>query len=105
MQQTVGRVLEVPVHFNEQQAFAPQIEQLLEQVGLSAYEWQSAKMLLVLPSLNWIAAMLLAALHGRMGYFPTIVRLRAVENEVPRRFEIAEIIDLQQMRADNRSRP
>jgi hypothetical protein len=49
----------------------------------------------VLPSLNFIAALLLAELHGRMGYFPPVVRTRPVEGSLPRRFEVAEILDLQ----------
>ena len=36
------------------------------------------------PALNFITAVLLAELHGRMGYFPAIVRLRPVA-EVCRR--------------------
>lgn len=52
----------------------------------------------MLPSLNFIAAVLLAELHGRMGYFPTIVRLRPVADATPRRFEVAELIDLQSVR-------
>jgi len=52
----------------------------------------------VLPSLNFIAAQLLAELHGRMGYFPPVVRTRPVAGAVPRRYEVAEILDLQMTR-------
>jgi hypothetical protein len=42
--------------------------------------------------------MTLAELHGRMGYFPPILRLRPVEGAIPPRFEVAEIINLQALR-------
>jgi hypothetical protein len=41
---------------------------------------------------------LLAELHGRMGYFPAIVRLRPMPESVPPRFEVAEVINLQAVR-------
>jgi len=47
---------------------------------------------------------LLAELHGRMGYFPPIVRLRPVPNALPPRFEVAEIINLQAVREAARTR-
>jgi hypothetical protein len=43
-------------------------------------------------------ATLLAHLHGRMGYFPAIVRLRPIAGATPPRFEVAEIINLQDVR-------
>ena len=45
-----------------------------------------------------IAACVLAELHGRMGYFPTIVRLRPVAGSVSREYELAELIGLQDVR-------
>jgi len=59
-------------------------------------------LLVVLPSLNFIAAALLAELHGRMGYFPPIVRTRPVADVLPRRYEVAEILDLQSIREQAR---
>jgi len=38
------------------------------------------------PSLNFITAMLLAKLHGRMGYFPPIIRLRPANGSLPPRY-------------------
>ena len=51
-----------------------------------------------LPSLNFIAGLLLAELHGRMGYFPPILRLRPVSDSLPPRYEVAEILNLQAVR-------
>jgi hypothetical protein len=46
-----------------------------------------------------IAATLLAELHGRMGYFPTILRLKPIPNSTPPQFQVAEVINLQAVRA------
>jgi hypothetical protein len=41
---------------------------------------------------------LLAELHGRMGYFPTCIRMRPVAGARPPRYEVAEALDLQTVR-------
>lgn len=94
----VARRIDAPTQFDEQQPFVPQLHRLLDEVRLSPAEWQGAPILVVLPSLNFIAAALLAELHGRMGYFPPVVRTRPVADSLPRRYEIAEILDLQAIR-------
>jgi hypothetical protein len=76
----------------------PQVQALIEQMPLTPEEWQTAPLLVVLPSLNYIAAIVLAELHGRMGYFPPIVRLRPVEEALPPRYEVIEVINLQGVR-------
>jgi hypothetical protein len=95
---TVERVIAAPTQFDTQQPFAPQVEALLAQVPLTAEEWQTAPLVVVPPALNFITAVLLAELHGRMGYFPAIVRIRPVEGSLPPRFEVAEVINLQAVR-------
>ncbi|MDQ1301760.1 MAG: hypothetical protein QG637_1682 [Chloroflexota bacterium] len=94
----VERVIAVPAQFDIGQPFVPQVAALLAQVPLTAEEWQTTPLLIVPPALNFITAALLAELHGRMGYFPAIVRLRPVAESVPPRFEVAEVINLQAVR-------
>lgn len=89
---------EVPVQLDHARGFHEQVLELLERVGLSATEWQTTPLLVNLPSLSVIAATLRAELHGRMGYFPPVIRLRPVEGAVPPRFEVAEILNLQHIR-------
>lgn len=96
--QSVARIIDAMPHFDEQQPFPPQLQTLVAQVALTPAQWQSEPLLVVLPSLNFIAAALLAELHGRMGYFPPVVRTRPVADVVPRRYEVAEILDLQGIR-------
>lgn len=96
--QLVTQVTEIPVQFDDQQDFEPQLQKLLAQLDLRPVARQGQGILLVLPALNWIAAMLVAEWHGRMGHFPSIVRLRPVPDQTPRVYEVAEIVDLQQLR-------
>jgi hypothetical protein len=95
---TISRVIMAMPQFDEQQPFSPQINHLLATLPLASAQWQEEPILVLLPSLNCIAAVLLAKLHGRMGYFPPVVRTRPVAGAVPRRFEVAEVLDLQGIR-------
>jgi hypothetical protein len=94
----ISQILSTMPQFDEQLPFVPQIHALLAQVELTAEQWQSEPILVVMPSLNFITAALLAELHARMGYFPSMVRTRPVAGAVPRRYEVAEILDLQAIR-------
>lgn len=96
--QDIARVINLAVHFNHKEPFEPQLDAVLAQVGLSPQEWQTAPILINLPSYTYISALLLAKLHGRMGYFAPILRLRPVENAIPPRYEVAEVINLQATR-------
>ena len=80
------------------QPLALQVRALVEQAGLSPQEWQTTPLLINLPSLNYAAALLLAELHGRIGHWPAIIRMRPVLNSTPPQFEFAEIINLQATR-------
>jgi len=96
--QTVDEVRHVPAQFDNQQPFIPQVEALADDCGLTAEEWQTTPLLVIPPALNFIAVTLLAELHGRCGYFPSIVRMRPVQGSIPPRYEVAEILDLQAVR-------
>lgn len=100
--QQVESILDVVTQFDEQQPFGPQLAALMATIDLTPAQWQSEPILVILPSLNFIAAALLAELHGRMGYFPPVVRTRPVAESLPRRYEVAEILDLQALREQAR---
>lgn len=102
--QPVERVVEVHSQVDPQQPLAPQIVSMADAAGLTPAEWQSLPLLVNLPSLNYSAALLIAELHGRMGYFPACLRLRPVKDSVPPRFEAAEILNLQGARDAARQR-
>jgi hypothetical protein len=102
--QKVEKVIYLPVQFDHNQPYLQQLAQVMEGISLTPQELQSASILVNLPSFNAIAAMVLAELHGRMGYFPPTVRMKPVEGTIPPRFEVAEILNLQSVRDTARNR-
>ena len=94
----VEEIREFKVSFDNAKPFAEQVKELVDGCDMTPMDWQTKRILVVPPSLNFIAVTLIAELHGRMGYFPPIVRIRPVEGAVPPKFEVAEIIDLQAVR-------
>lgn len=97
-------VIEVKTQVDTDKPLTPQVVALADAAGLSPEEWQTRPLVVNPPSLNYIAVALLAELHGRMGYFPPVIRLAPIEGSMPRRFAVAEIIDLQQLRDEARRR-
>lgn len=96
--QPIAREVHLPAQFDLQKPFGQQLDALLAQTDLTAEQWQTEPIVVNLPSLNFITALLLADLHGRMGYFPPCLRLRPVKDALPPRFEVAEILNLQARR-------
>ena len=107
--QKVERVVVINSQIAPQQPLAPQVAGMADAAGLTPEEWQTAPILVNPPALNFSAVTLLAELHGRMGYFPPCIRMRPVVDEqgnrvVPPRFEVAEILNLQGIRDEARTR-
>lgn len=98
------RVIEIPSQINPGDPLPPQVRSLADACALSVREWQTLPILVNPPSLNFSAVALIAELHGRMGYFPAIIRIRPVSNSTLPQFEVAEVIDLQRMRDEIRRR-
>ncbi len=94
----ITRLIEVSVHFDNSLPFAPQVAELVDKLAIAPEDWQTQPIVICPPGFAPIACCLLAELHGRMGYFPPIIRLRPVPGAVPVKFEVAEIIDLRQVR-------
>lgn len=96
--QPIQRVIELPVQFDNDAPFLPQLAALAAKIPLSPAELQTESILVNLPALNFIAGLLLAELHGRMGYFPSILRFRPEPDALPPRYEVSEILNLQAVR-------
>lgn len=91
-------VRSISTQFDPQLPFTDQVQALLDTSGISSETWQLGIFLINPPSHNLIALTLIAELHGRMGYFPAVVRLRPIAGAISPQFEIAEIINLQAVR-------
>ncbi|WP_322815520.1 CRISPR-associated protein Csx15 [Chloroflexus sp.] len=102
--QHIDRLLDIPSQIDQQQPLLPQIVAIADAAGLSPQQWQSEAILVNLPALNFSAAALLAELHGRMGYFPPVLRIRPMAGSLPPRYEVAEILNLQVLRDEARTR-
>jgi len=94
------RVEAINIHFQIEPRYPlePQVEAMVDGLGLTPREWQTESFIFNLPSLNYGTAVLLAQLHGRSGYFPAIIRLRPAADSLPVPFEVAEVINLQAVR-------
>lgn len=102
--QPLARVMEVPTQLDHERPFDEQVRELVDGVGLSSVEWQTAPLIINPPGYAPATAALLAELHGRMGYFPAMVRLRPVLDSNPTQYEVAEVINLQAVRDRARER-
>ena len=100
----LDRTLVVDTQIDTLKALTPQVSAWLDGIPLSPAEWQTEPIVAILPSLNYSAAALLAELHGRTGHFPTIVRLRPAPDSLVPRFDVAEIINLQSVREEARTK-
>jgi hypothetical protein len=89
---------------DEQQPIAQQVPLIVDGLGLSPAAWQSGGILVNLPAYSPAGSAVLAELHGRMGHFPTVFRLRANADGATTQYEVAELIDLQQLRDAARGR-
>ncbi len=100
----ISEVKQIKAQLNQVEPLLPQIVALVDAAGLSGEEWSSRALVVNPPSLNFVAIALLAELHGRMGYFPACLRLRPIEGSVPPRYEVAEVVNLQDIRNAARGR-
>ncbi len=102
--QVVERVFGLMPQLDHEMPFDSQVRELVDGVGLSSQEWQTAPILVNPPGYAPAAVVLLAEMHGRMGHFPAILRLRPVPDSNPTQYEVAEVINLQAVRDQARER-
>lgn len=100
----IEEIIEITTQLDEDDSFKEQIEALVNRVGFTSEQWQTKKFIIHLPGFAPAAAALIAELHGRIGHFPTILRLRSVPGTIPREFELAEAINLQNVRDQAREK-
>ncbi len=102
--QSIDQVIDIAVQFDNLKPFLPQLQDLVTNIPLDPKSLQTEPVLVNPPTLNFITALLVAELHGRMGYFPSILRVRPVPESLPTQYEIAEILNLQDVRDSARKR-
>jgi hypothetical protein len=80
-----------------------QIVAIVDAIDLSSPEWQTRPLLINPPGYAPAAFVLLAELHGRVGHFPSLIRLRPKPGPVTS-YEVAELLNLQVVREAARTR-
>jgi hypothetical protein len=100
----IEEVRSIPVQIDQTEPLAEQISAIVDNVGLSSEEWQTRPLLINPPGFAPAAFVLLAELHGRMGHFPALIRLRPVAESTPTRYEVVELLNLQAIREMARTR-
>ncbi len=93
----------IPVQIDQSEPLEPQITAIINSISLSSEEWQTLPLLINPPGYAPAAFVLLAELHGRIGHFPTLIRLRPKPGPVIA-YEVAELLNLQTVREAARRR-
>lgn len=100
---SIEEVRTIPVQIDQGEPLEPQITAIVDAVGLSSEEWQTRPLLINPPGYAPAAFVLLAELHGRIGHFPSLIRLRPKPGPVTS-YEVAELLNLQTIREAARKR-
>ncbi len=101
---SIEEIHTIPVQINQYEPLEAQITAIVNTTGLSSEEWQTRQLLINPPGYAPAAFVLLAELHGRIGHFPSLIRLRPVAGSTPTVYEVAELINLQAIRDQARRR-
>ena len=93
----ITEVRTIPVQIDQDEPLEPQITAVINAAGLSSEEWQTHSLLINPPGYAPAAFVLLAQLHGRIGHFPSLIRLRPKYAHTTT-YEVAELLNLQTIR-------
>lgn len=96
-QSTMAEVRTIAVQIDQEAPLGPQIHKIVDTTGLSSEQWQTCPLLINPPGYAPAAFVLLAELHGRIGHFPSLLRL-CPRHGATTTYEVAEILNLQSIR-------
>ena len=100
---TIDEIRTIPVQIDQAEPLEPQIVAIVDAAQLPSHEWQTRPLLINPPGYAPAAFVLLAELHGRIGHFPSLIRLRPRHGHVTS-YEVAELLNLQSVREAARKR-
>jgi len=99
----IEEIRTIPVQIDQSEPLEPQITAIVDSITLTSEEWQTRPLLINPPGYAPAAFVLLAELHGRIGHFPALLRLRPKGGAVTS-YEVAEVLNLQAIREAARKR-
>lgn len=102
-EESIDEVRTIPVQIDQNKPLTPQVTAIVDAAQLSSQEWQTCPLLINPPGYAPAAFVLLAELHGRIGHFPSLIRLRPKSGPVTT-YEVAELLNLQAVREASRTR-
>jgi DNA-binding XRE family transcriptional regulator len=94
---TIEHIITIPTLINEEELPEPQIASLIEAVDQSIHDWHKQDILINPPGYAPAAILLLAEIHGRIGHFPTLIRMRPNHASVTT-YEVIQLLNLQTIR-------
>jgi hypothetical protein len=99
----IDEVRTIPVQIDQSEPLIPQVTAIVDAALLSSQEWQTRALLINPPGYAPAAFVLLAELHGRIGHFPSLIRVRPKSGPLPG-YEVTELLNLQAVRETSRTR-
>lgn len=91
------------MQIDQDESLAPQVAAIVDASGVTPEEWQTRPLLINPPGYAPAAFVLLAELHGRIGHFPALIRVRPKPGPVTA-YEVVELLNLQAVREAARKR-
>jgi hypothetical protein len=98
----IDEVRTIPVQIDQNEPLEPQVRTVVDAVQLSPEEWQTRSLLINPPGYAPAAFVLLAELHGRIGHFPSLIRLRPKPGPITA-YEVVELLNLREVRETART--
>ena len=94
---SIENIITIPTLINEEEPLEPQITRLIDAIDQSINDWHTHHIIINPPGYAPAALFLLAELHGRIGHFPTLIRMRPQHGSVTT-YEVIELLNLQTIR-------
>jgi hypothetical protein len=92
------------VQIDRSQPITLEVAQIVDSLGFSSEDWQTQVFVVNLPGLAIAAGTLIAEIHGRTGYFPSVLSITPVPESMTPVFQVTEVIALQTVRELARER-
>jgi len=106
IQKLLGRpiagIIDIQTQLDESHCFNSQVCGLITKANIKPESLQHGDYIVNLPGFAPAAAVVVGELHGRMGHFPTIIRMKKAGGSIPPVYNVEEIIDLQAIRDEAR---
>ena len=98
----IAGIIDIQTQLDESRSFHSQVCDLIIKANIKPESLQQGDYIINLPGFTSAAAVVVGELHGRMGHFPTIIRMKKAEGSIPPVYNVEEIIDLQAVRDEAR---